>query len=268
LPKNPATGTEHFYSFDHGDAHFSVLLQPYASQYLLTPGDMQYNWLTNDLATTAKPWKFIFMHVPIASSGAHRFDDYAQFGTPDDIDIRNALLPVAAQYGVQMIFTGHDHNYGRFNPMNGVYSVVTGGGGVQKAFSQPAQPRGGVVHPGHPAVLFAPLVRSGPNPAGAIGEMAGSIAFVVLTLLGHYAVYRARRYRLSRTIYRGVRFHQTRIPSGASAISATFKATSSDLRSAEAKPRATIALSRLPASVRLGMTASMALMMSAVAAAF
>jgi uncharacterized membrane protein YjgN (DUF898 family) len=31
----------------------------------------------------------------------------------------------------------------------------------------------------------------------------------VLTLLGHYAVYRARRYRLSRTIYRGVRFHQT-----------------------------------------------------------
>ena len=45
--------------------------------------------------------------------------------------------------------------------------------------------------------------------AGAIGEMASSIAFVVLTLLGHYAVYRARRYRLSRTIYRGVRFHQT-----------------------------------------------------------
>ena len=28
------------------------------------------------------------------------------------------------------------------------------------------------------------------------------------TLLGHYAVYRARRYRLSRTVYRGVRFHQ------------------------------------------------------------
>jgi uncharacterized membrane protein YjgN (DUF898 family) len=45
--------------------------------------------------------------------------------------------------------------------------------------------------------------------AGAIGEMAGSIVFVVLTLLGHYAVYRARRYRLTRTIYRGVRFHQT-----------------------------------------------------------
>jgi uncharacterized membrane protein YjgN (DUF898 family) len=45
--------------------------------------------------------------------------------------------------------------------------------------------------------------------AGPVGEMASLIAFLALTLLGHYAVYRARRYRLTRTIYRGVRFHQT-----------------------------------------------------------
>jgi uncharacterized membrane protein YjgN (DUF898 family) len=45
---------------------------------------------------------------------------------------------------------------------------------------------------------------------GSIGETLSSpIAFLVLTLLGQYAVYRARRYRLTRTIYRGVRFHQT-----------------------------------------------------------
>ena len=45
---------------------------------------------------------------------------------------------------------------------------------------------------------------------GSAGEaLSGPIAFLVLTLLGHYAVYRARRYRLTRTIYRGVRFHQT-----------------------------------------------------------
>jgi uncharacterized membrane protein YjgN (DUF898 family) len=45
--------------------------------------------------------------------------------------------------------------------------------------------------------------------AGRVGDLAGLIAFIALTLLGHYAVYRARRHRLSRTIYRGVRFHQT-----------------------------------------------------------
>jgi uncharacterized membrane protein YjgN (DUF898 family) len=35
------------------------------------------------------------------------------------------------------------------------------------------------------------------------------LGLLVLILLGHYAFYRARRYRLTRTIYRGVRFHQT-----------------------------------------------------------
>jgi uncharacterized membrane protein YjgN (DUF898 family) len=44
---------------------------------------------------------------------------------------------------------------------------------------------------------------------GTVGALSGTISFVLLTLLGHYAVYRARRYRLTRTIYRGVRFHQS-----------------------------------------------------------
>ncbi len=44
---------------------------------------------------------------------------------------------------------------------------------------------------------------------GPGGQLSSAIALLALTLLGQYAVYRARRYRLSRTIYRGVRFHQT-----------------------------------------------------------
>jgi uncharacterized membrane protein YjgN (DUF898 family) len=44
---------------------------------------------------------------------------------------------------------------------------------------------------------------------GAVGQLAGSVAFLVLALLGQFAVYRARRYRLTRTLYRGLRFHQT-----------------------------------------------------------
>jgi uncharacterized membrane protein YjgN (DUF898 family) len=43
---------------------------------------------------------------------------------------------------------------------------------------------------------------------GAIGQMSGMIAFAGLGLLGQYAIYRARRYRLTRTAYRGLRFHQ------------------------------------------------------------
>jgi uncharacterized membrane protein YjgN (DUF898 family) len=44
---------------------------------------------------------------------------------------------------------------------------------------------------------------------GLVGQLAGVIGFLLATVLGHYAIYRARRYRLSRTVFRGVRFHQT-----------------------------------------------------------
>jgi uncharacterized membrane protein YjgN (DUF898 family) len=45
---------------------------------------------------------------------------------------------------------------------------------------------------------------------GEFGEIAAVVlSFVLLGVLGQYAVYRARRYRLSRTVYRGLRFHQT-----------------------------------------------------------
>ena len=45
--------------------------------------------------------------------------------------------------------------------------------------------------------------------SGPIGEMSSLLSFALLVVLGNYAIYRARRYRLTRTIYRGVRFHQT-----------------------------------------------------------
>ena len=56
--------------------------------------------------------------------------------------------------------------------------------------------------------LYALLFVAALN-MGTIGQIAAPLSFVVLTVLGQYAVYRARRYRLTRTIYRGVRFHQT-----------------------------------------------------------
>jgi uncharacterized membrane protein YjgN (DUF898 family) len=44
---------------------------------------------------------------------------------------------------------------------------------------------------------------------GVLGRVSGLIAVLFLAFLGHFAVYRARRYRLSRTLYRGIRFRQT-----------------------------------------------------------
>src|SRR5215510_12621783 len=44
---------------------------------------------------------------------------------------------------------------------------------------------------------------------GVLGRISGVLAFVLLALFGHFAIYRARRYRLTRTVFRGVRLHQT-----------------------------------------------------------
>lgn len=44
---------------------------------------------------------------------------------------------------------------------------------------------------------------------GILSELSGIVAFVVLAGFGEYAAYRARRYRLTRTVFRGLRFHQT-----------------------------------------------------------
>jgi uncharacterized membrane protein YjgN (DUF898 family) len=43
---------------------------------------------------------------------------------------------------------------------------------------------------------------------GLLGQISGMLGFAALFVLGQYAIYRARRYRLTRTVYRGLRFHQ------------------------------------------------------------
>ena len=134
LPTNPVTGTEHFYSFDHGAVHFCGLFVPLRAQnslfpaYYLGENTPQYRWLTNDLAAATRPWKVLFFHTPLNTSGPHRIDSAG--GVLDRVELQRLLLPVAKQYGVQLILTGHDHNFKRFAPMNGVHTVITGGGGA------------------------------------------------------------------------------------------------------------------------------------------
>ena len=135
VPTNTATGTKHFYSFDRGDAHFTCLFVPtpwsnsITAPYLLLPGSTQYQWLTNDLAQSDKPWKIAFLHSPLFDSSFHRFDDNNNNGLPDRLEIQAMLLPLFQQYHVQAVFSGHAHDWERFVPTNGVHAFVTGGGG-------------------------------------------------------------------------------------------------------------------------------------------
>jgi uncharacterized membrane protein YjgN (DUF898 family) len=53
------------------------------------------------------------------------------------------------------------------------------------------------------SLLFVGALEFGPTI-----ETTGALGFLLLALLGHFAVYRARRYRLTRTVFRGLRFNQ------------------------------------------------------------
>lgn len=129
LPTNSVDGSERFYSFDHGDVHFTCLFNPWFADYVFSTGSPQYHWLTNDLAATRKPWKLIFLHAGIATASAHSLDDYNYNGILDQTEIMNLILPAASRYGVQMVFSGHDHALQRFAPTNGVHHCVLGSGG-------------------------------------------------------------------------------------------------------------------------------------------
>jgi hypothetical protein len=113
LPENGApAGRERWYSFDWGDVHFVALDTEQVNAE-------QTAWLERDLAANTLPWTIAYLHRPPYSSGRHG-------GSPS---VRAAFTPAFATHGVQLVLTGHDHDYERTRAIDGVTYVVTGGGG-------------------------------------------------------------------------------------------------------------------------------------------
>jgi len=128
----PLTGLPpHYYFFDVGNARFFVLDTNafYGAGFApgLEAGSKQYKWLEYFLSRTAKQWKFVVMHEPIYSTGAHGVIA-KQLRT---------LEPLFLKYKVDMVFQGHDHDYERTVPVkegrpdenDGIIYVTLGGGG-------------------------------------------------------------------------------------------------------------------------------------------
>ncbi len=128
LPHNNPANTERYYSFDWGNAHFTAL------NFNTGPDPDQLAWLKEDLAASDKLWKFVFYHQAIYSSGPHGYESWVETK-------RRLLAPIFEQHQVDVVFSGHDHDYERTQPLNGVLYIVSGGGGgplypvVPQAFS-------------------------------------------------------------------------------------------------------------------------------------
>ena len=53
---------------------------------------------------------------------------YSSVKHGSSLEIRDALQPLFADHGVDVVFTGHDHHYERTVPLDGVTYVISGAG--------------------------------------------------------------------------------------------------------------------------------------------
>ncbi len=89
------------------------------------------------MAKDVSEWKIAFMHHPPYSSGGKH---------GSSTELREVVEPIFLKYGVNAVFTGHEHFYERVKPQKGIYYFISGAGGKL---------RGGDVTKGSPLTAVA-----------------------------------------------------------------------------------------------------------------
>ncbi len=178
LPQNGeaggvASGTEDYYSFNYGNIHF-VCLDSFTSAR--TPGSPMLTWLQNDLANNTKDWLIAFWHHPPYSKGSHNSDVEDEL-----IEMRQYILPILENYGVDLVLTGHSHAYERSYLLDGHY-------GLSSTFNGSMIKNGGDGRPASNGAYTKPTL--GPSPRqGAVYVVAGSAGMASGGTLNHPAMF-------------------------------------------------------------------------------
>jgi hypothetical protein len=107
-----------YYSYELGTWHIVVLNSNCAPAGGCAAGSSQQRWLAADLAAHPGGCALAYMHHPRFSSGLHGSDE--------------SLAPLwrtLAAGGADVVLAGHDHDYERFAPIDGIRFFVVGTGG-------------------------------------------------------------------------------------------------------------------------------------------
>ncbi|WP_262315129.1 phosphodiester glycosidase family protein [Lacticaseibacillus parakribbianus] len=127
---NP-TGT---YAVDYGNLHIATIGWTDSAATMKAEMD----WLRRDMNHSAATWKIVLTHQPVynknpADAGAMLFHDQ--------------LAPVCDELGIDLVFNGHDHSYGRTKPLvadqakaGGTVYVAAGHTGDKTYEIAPTQP--------------------------------------------------------------------------------------------------------------------------------
>ncbi len=112
-----ASGTEAYYSFDYANIHFICLDSHDLDR---RPGEPMARWLQADLERTRADWLIAFWHHPPYTKGSHDSDK-----EKDLTEVRQLIMPIIEQGGVDVVLTGHSHTYERSMLMDGAYATNT-----------------------------------------------------------------------------------------------------------------------------------------------
>ena len=114
-----ASGTEAYYSFDYGTAHFIILDSMDSDRSTLSP---MLQWLQDDLNNipSTTNWIIASWHHPPYTRGSHHSDKPAD-SEGRMIDMRENVLPILEAAGVDLVISGHSHVYERSYFIHGVY---------------------------------------------------------------------------------------------------------------------------------------------------
>ena len=166
-----ASASKSYYAFDYGPVHV-VMLDSHDSDK--DPSGPMLQWLERDLATTRQPWLLALIHHPPYTKGGHNSDD------PGDsrarmLKVRQNVLPLLEKYGVDLMISGHSHNYERSYLLNCHYGVS---GSLKPSM---------ILSKAQPSVFRKQALAREPHQ-GSIYMVVGSSARVDQGRLGHPAM--------------------------------------------------------------------------------
>jgi predicted MPP superfamily phosphohydrolase len=104
---------QRYYSFVRKNVRFVVL-----DSNQIDP--RQLAWVDGTLKQAPEAWKICYFHHPLYSNGGRH---------GSDIELRVVLEPLFVKYGVDVVYSGHDHIYERIKPQKGVAYFVNGSSG-------------------------------------------------------------------------------------------------------------------------------------------
>ena len=97
-------------SFEKGNVKFLVLDSNY-----LDPD--QVKWVEAELKSAGTNWKIPYFHHPL----------YTTARRGPELELREILEPLFVKYGVEVVFSGHEHIYERMRPQKGIHYFTAGG---------------------------------------------------------------------------------------------------------------------------------------------